>query len=277
MKILENKNKLDILLADFREKKKKIALIPTMGAIHEGHLSLIQKSKKLDFFSVVTIFVNPTQFNDLDDYIQYPKDLDTDVKFLEKVGADLLFLPLVKDLYPDGVKSEKTILDYRNILCDEFRHGHFDGVTTVVKALFDLVKPDHTFFGEKDFQQLKLIQKIIEKNKLSIILHPCISIRMSNGISYSSRYNNFKPYEILFLDKVAVKIKNSIERLKKSIDEIFLEDLKEELKIIGINKIDYVEVRNENTLFFTRKNKNARLFVAFHIGNIRIIDNFILY
>jgi len=277
MKILEKKNKLDILLAYFREKKKKIALIPTMGAIHEGHLSLIQKSKKLDFFSVVTIFVNPTQFNDLDDYIQYPKDLDTDVKFLEKVGADLLFLPLVKDLYPDGVKSEKTILDYRNILCDEFRHGHFDGVTTVVKALFDLVKPDHTFFGEKDFQQLKLIQKIIEKNKLSIILHPCISIRMSNGISYSSRYNNFKPYEILFLDKVAVKIKNSIERLKKSIDEIFLEDLKEELKIIGINKIDYVEVRNENTLFFTRKNKNARLFVAFHIGNIRIIDNFILY
>ena len=210
MEILENKNKVDCLLANIRRKGHKVALIPTMGSIHKGHLSLIEKSKNLDLFSMVTIFVNPTQFNDLDDYKQYPRNKEKDIELLKKINCDLLFFPSTQNLYPNGIKIRKTIFDYRDILCDKFRPGHFDGVTTVVKSLFDLIKPDCAFFGEKDFQQIKLIQKIVEKNKLSILIYPCNSVRMSNGMSFSSRYKNFSSSQEEIFDIVAKKIMNSI-------------------------------------------------------------------
>ena len=277
MKILENKNKIDDFLSEIRKKGQKIGLIPTMGSIHEGHLSLIEECKKLGYFSLVTIFINPTQFDKTDDYDQYPSNKIQDTKFLDKINTDLLFFPSSEDLYPLGISSKKTILSYRNILCDKFRPGHFDGVTTVVNSLFKLINPDHVFFGEKDFQQLKLIEKLIENNNFPILIHPCISIRMSNGMSFSSRYNNFNSLQEKIFDNAASKIMISLSELKMKVDVKIVEKLKEQLKEININEIDYLEIRDENNLLPSVENKNSRLFLAFYINNIRIVDNFILY
>ena len=277
MIILENKSKIDDFLPRIRKKGQKIGLIPTMGSIHKGHLSLIEECKKLGFFSLVTIFINPTQFDETDDYDQYPRSRSQDIKFLDKIHTDLLFFPSAEDLYPLGISSKKTILNYRDILCDKFRPGHFDGVTTVVNSLLNLINPDDVFFGEKDFQQLKLIEKIIENNNLPILIHPCISIRMSNGMSFSSRYNNFNSLQEKIFDNVASKIMISLSELKMKIDVKILERLKKQLKKINVNEIDYLEIRDENNLLPSIENKNSRLFLAFYIDGIRIVDNFILY
>ena len=277
MEILENKKNLDVFLSNIREKSHKIGLIPTMGSIHKGHLSLVEKSKNTNCFSLATIFINPTQFNDPKDFNEYPQNRELDIARLKQIRCDALYFPQTEELYLNGIKSQKTIFDYRDILCDKFRPGHFDGVTTVVKSLFDIIKPDHAFFGEKDFQQLKLIQKIVEKEKLPILIHPCNSVRMLNGISFSSRYKNLQSSQEKDFGKVANKIINSVLELKKKIDVKILENLKEELIKINIKKIDYLEVRDEINLLPTVKNKKARLFIAFYIDDIRIIDNFVLY
>ena len=277
MKILENKTELNDYLKETRKKGRKIGLIPTMGSIHKGHLSLIKVCQRLNYFSIVTIFVNPTQFNDLDDFASYPRDYKSDKKLLEQISTDLLFFPSTTDLYPDEVKSKKTVLEYRNILCDIYRSGHFDGVTTVVNSLFDLIKPDHVFLGEKDFQQFKIVQKMLENNKSLIKLHSCQSIRMSNGISYSSRYMKFSTSEEKIFTKVADILIQSITDLRKNFNFKIIEDTKKKLKENGIKKIDYLEIRNEINLLLAFQKNNSRLFVALYIGKIRIIDNFILY
>jgi pantoate--beta-alanine ligase len=277
MQIIENKSELDEFLKKIRNSGKKIGLIPTMGSIHKGHLSLIRNCHNLGYFSLITIFVNPTQFNDLNDFEKYPRDLEIDKKSLKLTNTDLLYLPKISDLYSKGIKSRKTIFDYRNILCDIHRPGHFDGVTTVVHSLFGLIKPDFAFFGEKDFQQLKIIKKVVENNNFPIVIHECASIRMPNGMSYSSRYKQFSISEIKIFDVVASIFLKKINELTKNIDRKFLENLEYKLVQSGIKKIDYLEIRNDITLLPTNKINNARLFVAFYIGKIRIIDNFILY
>ena len=277
MKIIEKNNKLQEFLIQIKKNGQKIGLIPTMGSIHKGHLSLIKECQKLGLFSVVSIFVNPTQFNEKEDFDNYPRKKEKDIINLKSIDTDLLFFPSVQDLYPHGIKSEKTIIEYRNILCDKFRPGHFDGVTTVVNSLLKLINPEHAFFGEKDFQQLKIIQKIIEHSNSLIIVHPCNSIRMSNGMSFSSRYDNFKLLQKIILDKSAIYIMKCINQLKENIDIKILENLEKNLKQINIKKIDYLEVRDELSLSLVVKNKKTRLFIAFYIDNIRIIDNFKLY
>ena len=277
MKILDNKTELLAFLKNIKKKDTKVGLIPTMGSIHDGHLSLIKTCQRLGYFSLVTIFVNPTQFNDLSDYQMYHRDDHNDKKSLESSNTDLLFFPTTENLYPDGIKSEKTIFEYRDILCDIFRPGHFDGVTTVVESLFKLIKPDHVFFGEKDFQQLKIIKKMLDNNNSSIRMHSCPSIRMSNGMSFSSRYKKFSISEEFFFNNVASLLLNFINNLKKNFNINAIDNLKNKLYKNGIKKIDYLEVRSEINLQLSSENNNSRLFIAFYIGKIRIVDNFILY
>ena len=277
MKIIKNKQEFSEFILKIKDSGKKIGLIPTMGSIHKGHISLVKKSKKLNCFSIVTIFINPAQFNNKNDYFEYPRNYEQDINSLKKIDTDLVFLPTSKDIYPKGVKIKKTIFDYRNILCDKFRPGHFDGVTTVVKLLFDLVDPNYAFFGEKDYQQLKIIQKLTEDNNLRILIKPCASIRMLNGLSFSSRYNNFLSHQEIIFDNVAKQIMISVFNLRKKIDIKILKNLTIELKKLNIKKIDYLEIRDEKNLQPSLKNKKSRLFLAFYINEIRIIDNFILY
>ena len=277
MKILENKRELDELLAKIRTNGTKIGLIPTMGSIHNGHLSLVENSMKENFFSITSIFVNPTQFNDLKDFKKYPQNKKQDIEKLNTVKCDAVFFPQIEELYPEGIKRKKTILKYRDILCDKFRPGHFDGVTTVVKSLFDIVTPDTVFFGEKDFQQLKIIKELIKKNNLPIQLIDCPSVRSKNGMSLSSRYNNFNTNQEILFNQISLKINDCVNQLKKQIDINNLKNLYQYLEEDKKIKVDYLEVRDDDELLLTQKNKNARLFISFYIEDIRIIDNFKLY
>ena len=277
MKILENKRELDELLAKIRTNGTKIGLIPTMGSIHNGHLSLVENSMKENFFSITSIFINPTQFNDLKDFKKYPQNKKQDIEKLNTVKCDAVFFPQIEELYPEGIKRKKTILKYRDILCDKFRPGHFDGVTTVVKSLFDIVTPDAVFFGEKDFQQLKIIKELIKKNNLPIQLIDCPSVRSKNGMSLSSRYNNFNTNQEILFNQISLKINDCVNLLKKQIDINNLKNLYQYLEEDKKIKVDYLEVRDDDELLLTQKNKNARLFISFYIEDIRIIDNFKLY
>ena len=277
MKILENKRELHELLAKIRTNGTKIGLIPTMGSIHDGHLSLVENSIKENFFSITSIFVNPTQFNDLKDFKKYPQNKKQDIEKLNTVKCDAVFFPQIEELYPEGIKRKKTISKYRDILCDKFRPGHFDGVTTVVKSLFDIVTPDTVFFGEKDFQQLKIIKELIKKNNLPIQLIDCPSVRSKNGMSLSSRYNNFNTNQEILFNQISLKINDCVNLLKKKIHINNLKNLYQYLEEDKKIKVDYLEVRDDDELLLTQKNKNARLFISFYIEDIRIIDNFKLY
>lgn len=277
MKIIKNISEITQIVSDFHKNKKQINLIPTMGNIHAGHLSLLTEAKKFDGINIVSIFVNPAQFNEENDFTNYPKTFDTDVDILAKAHCEIIFAPSIKEIYPRGANSKKTVFKYRDILCDISRSGHFDGVTTIVKILFDLIKPFRVFFGEKDFQQLKIIEQLIIQNNLKINLIKCPSIRDLNGMSYSSRYSTFSQNQRLQFDECAKIINSKLINLKKNLNQEILQNIEDELKSSGISNIDYCEVRSEENLNISKLNEKSRLFIAFYLSKIRVIDNFILY
>ena len=277
MKIIKNISEITQIVSDFHKNKKQINLIPTMGNIHAGHLSLLTEAKKFDGINIVSIFVNPAQFNEENDFTNYPKTFDTDVDLLAKAHCEIIFAPSIKEIYPRGANSKKTVFKYRDILCDISRSGHFDGVTTIVKILFDLIKPFRVFFGEKDFQQLKIIEQLIIQNNLKINLIKCPSIRDLNGMSYSSRYSTFSQNQRLQFDECAKIINSKLINLKKNLNQEILQSIEDELKSTGISNIDYCEVRSEENLNISKLNEKSRLFIAFYLSKIRVIDNFILY
>ena len=259
-------------------KFKKVGLIPTMGSIHKGHLSLIQKSNNFECFTCATIFINPLQFNNENDYKNYPKNETKDIDILKNNKCDLLFIPAKSDIIPSNVKTEKQIEKYRNILCDNFRQNHFDGVTTIVNILLKLFKPEYVFFGEKDYQQLKIVEELIEFKKINTNLISCKSIRDINGMSLSSRYSLFDPHQLKKFKEVSIIINNTINNIKKNIQiEKEISNCRISLQKIGISKIDYIEVREENNLTLSDKLFKSRLFIGIYLDKVRIIDNFTLY
>ena len=248
-----------------------------MGNIHAGHLSLLTEAKKFDGTNIVSIFINPAQFSEENDFTNYPKTFEADLDILEKTNCEIIFTPSVKEMYPRGANPEKTVLKYRDILCDLSRPGHFDGVTTIVKILLDLIKPSRVFFGEKDYQQLKIIEQLILQNSLNINLIKCPSVRDLNGMSLSSRYVNFSQNQQLQFEECAKIINTQFQILKKIFNQETVKSIEYELKNFGISKIDYCEVRNEENLSLSKINERSRLFIAFYLSEIRVIDNFILY
>jgi pantoate--beta-alanine ligase len=277
MKIVKNLSEISEIVSDLYKSQKKINLIPTMGNIHPGHLSLITEANKFEGINIVSIFINPAQFNDINDFKNYPKTFEKDLEILSKTSCKIIFAPDKEAIYPKGVNSDKTVLKFRNILCDLVRSGHFDGVTTIVKILFDLIKPFRVFFGEKDFQQLKIIEQLIIQNNLKINLIKCPSIRDLSGMSLSSRYSSITQDQKIKFAQCANIIKSNLINLKKNFNQKNVDNLQDELKNFGISKIDYCEVRDENDLRLSKTKKRSRLFLAFYINTIRVIDNFILY
>jgi len=277
MQIVKKISEIKEILSDLEKNNSKINLIPTMGNIHEGHLSLLKEANKFEGINVVSVFINPTQFNDIKDFENYPNTFDQDVKLLSKNNCEIIFAPNINEMYPNGLKTNKTVFEYRDILCDAFRPGHFDGVTTIVNLLLDILKPSNVFFGEKDFQQLKIVEKLIIQNKLKVNLVKCSSIRGLNGMSLSSRYTKLNTQEKNQFDKCAKIIDKNLLDLINSFDTKILENIKKELQSIGISKIDYCEVREESNLEISKTNLHSRLFLAFYVNKIRIIDNFVLY
>ena len=272
MKII--KNKKEIQKALFNEKS--ISLIPTMGGLHKGHISLLKKAKKYTKKIVVSIFINPKQFNSKADYKAYPRNFNNDIKILKKLKVKYLFVPKFKDIFSFKTKNKIYLHPFSKKLCGKYRPGHFKGVINVVNRFLELIKPKYIFLGKKDFQQLFLIKKHITKNKIKTSVISCNTVREKNLLPYSSRnYNLNKTNKILAL-KVLKYLRNEKIMIKKNrIKKINLSHMKKKIINFGIKKIDYLEAINLNNLRKAKKyNENFNIFFAFYVGNVRLIDNF---
>ena len=277
MKIIRKTNELEQILVLIKDKGQSIGSVLTMGNLHDGHLSLIKEAQLNNDFVVTSIFINPTQFNNETDFSSYPKTIDDDIAELEKIGCDLLFLPEIQEIYPGDLLKQNIVNNFRGILCDKYRPGHFDGVTTVVDIFFSIIKPNASYFGEKDFQQIKIIQELVKIKNHNIKIVSCPSIRDDSGMSLSSRNSKFTNDQSKIFNQLGSKIYEFINLCKKKSSNINLDNFKKQILENSINKIDYIEIRNENNLEITDVSSKARLFIALYIGEIRIIDNFKLY
>ena len=277
MKIIRKTDELQQILVLIKDKGQSIGSVLTMGNLHDGHLSLIKEAQLNNDFVVTSIFINPTQFNNETDFSSYPKTIDDDIAKLEKIGCDLLFLPEIQEIYPGDVLKQNIVNNFRGILCDKYRPGHFDGVTTVVDIFFSIIKPNASYFGEKDFQQIKIIQELVKIKNHNIKIVSCPSIRDDSGMSLSSRNSKFTNDQSKIFNQLGSKIYEFINLCKKKSTNINLDNFKKQILENSINKIDYIEIRNENNLEITDVSYESRLFIALYIGEIRIIDNFKLY
>ena len=270
MIILQTQNEVRVALAD----KKKLALIPTMGNLHDGHISLIEHAKNYADKIIVSIFVNPIQFNSKNDLKNYPRTLSRDISILRDLGIDILFNPTDKEMYPS-----KPLLNYKlpslaTQLCGAKRAGHFEGVITVIEKLFDLFKPDHVFFGKKDYQQLMLIKKFILDKRYEITLHPIETVREDNSLALSSRNNLLRPQSKVTASTLYKTLKDTIKDLKKTnnINQAELSAIKK-LTSLGWH-VDYVEIRRQTDLLKpTTNDKNLVILGAAYFEDVRLIDN----
>ena len=259
-------------------KNNKIGFVPTMGALHEGHISLVKNALENNDVVVVSIFVNPTQFNNSADLEKYPRTPEDDISLLKKLKGDVIvYLPEVSDLYDDSVSAKKyNFGNLENEMEGKHRKGHFDGVGTIVSKLLKIVKPNSAYFGEKDFQQLQIVKKLVAMEKLPVKIVGCPILREKNGLAMSSRNKRlsakqFKEATIIYktLKEVRDKFRStSITDLNALVAERFLQNP-------NLN-LEYFEIANEKTLKTAkRKNKDSkyRAFIAAFAGEVRLIDN----
>lgn len=263
-------------------KGNSIGFAPTMGALHNGHISLIEQSKKADTITVSSIFVNPTQFNDSKDFEKYPITLEKDITMLEAAGCDVLLLPSVKEMYPDGLKAKIYYdLGYLETVLDgKFRPGHYQGVCMVVQRLLEIVKPDNLYLGQKDYQQCKVITRLIQlmKQDDKIKVKICPTLREANGLALSSRNMRLKDDE----RKTATTIFRCLSMIKDNLKEGNLAALKKKavrmLEEAGF-RVDYAEIADANKLSLLTdwdgEQKTVALVAAF-MNKVRLIDNLLL-
>ena len=270
MKIFNNKTKL---LKEI-SKIKDIAFVPTMGSIHKGHLSLISRAKKESKNVLVSIYVNPKQFDSSSDYQKYPRNIKRDVTFLKETKIQYLYLPTYKDIYTFKPKKSIYLNKFSKKLCGKYKPGHFEGVINVVNRLIETINPRSIFLGFKDFQQLALIKLHINKNKMPIKVIACPTIRHSNGVALSSRNVKLNKDQINIANKVYKYLKNNKkEILSKNSKKKKLEFINK-IILFGVKKIDYLESVNLKTLGDTKKTeKNSNIFIAYYIDSTRLIDN----
>jgi len=254
--------------------KANIGFVPTMGSLHKGHISLIKSSKKICKKTLVSIFVNPSQFNKRSDLRNYPRNLKRDIKILMKLKVDYLLTPNVNDIYSERKNTKINLNKKDKIMCALYRPGHFEGVLAVINQFLERFKPKYIFFGEKDYQQLFLIKKFI-KNKFKTKIFSCSTIRDKNKLALSSRNillsgNDIKKSS--FISKLLLKFKHKIKKniyLKKDIDNIIFK-----INSIKNIKIEYLEIRNKNTLSKNYNKNNFKVFLAYYNKKIRLIDNY---
>ena len=277
MKIFNTKQEIKAYLTSLKEQNKTIGFVPTMGALHEGHLSLVKKAKKKNDLVVVSIFVNPTQFNNQEDLVKYPKTIENDTKLLESVSCDVLFCPSVEEIYAENITSENFNFDgLEHQMEGKFRDGHFNGVGTIVKTLFEIVTPDKAYFGQKDFQQLQIIKKMVKKHHLKVKIKGCPIFREEDGLAMSSRNTRLsKEHRIAapFIYKTLKKVNEKSGT--KNADKI-TEWVKNQFKKQPLLKLEYFTIADEKTLKTVKDkeyHKKTRAFIAVFAGEIRLIDN----
>jgi len=268
MKIILEKNKLSQLTYN----KKNLGFVPTMGGIHAGHISLITRSIKECKKTIVSIFVNKQQFNNRKDFAKYPRALKKDILKLNKLKIDMLYLPKNMDIYPDGYNKKIIISSFKKKLCGKFRKGHFEGVADVIDRFLKIINPNKIYFGEKDFQQLKILEDFIKKNHSYCKVVPCKTIREKNGIACSTRNNLLNNKEKMIASKIIKLIKKNKKKLIKN--KIKVNNIKHILYSMKVRKIDYIEILNINKLIKPFKKGNKyKIFFAYYLNKTRLIDN----
>ena len=270
MKILLNNDDLNEAL----NKVSKLGFVPTMGSLHRGHISLIKRSIKECKKTIVSIFINPTQFNNKKDYQRYPRNFKKDLSILKKLKVDLVYLPKKNDIY-NSKRKVKIKLNKKNlILCAKFRKGHFEGVIDVMDRFTKVIKPYKIFMGEKDLQQLYLVKKYIQK-KYKCRIIACKTIRNKDKLALSSRNSLLSKTELKKVGKFTQEV-FSLKRklgLTKNIEKVLRNKKKEFNDLFEVN-IEYLELRNKKNFKTTKTFKNSKLFLAYYINKIRLIDNF---
>jgi pantoate--beta-alanine ligase len=276
MLIFNNKVDLNKHLQSLSSKNTTVGFVPTMGALHQGHLSLLKESLANNSFTVISIFVNPTQFNNPEDLKKYPRTLESDVEKIKSVSnAILIYTPTVDDIYEGNAKSQHFNYDgLENQMEGKFRPGHFDGVGTVVKRLFEIVKPTNAYFGEKDFQQLQIVKKLVKKEKLPVNIIGCPVFREANGLAMSSRNERLTPIEreeAKFIYKTILTSKTMFgTKSAKAVTDLVVQSFQN----TGF-ELEYFEIADEATLLpciRKTKNKKYRAFIAVFVNKIRLID-----
>ena len=278
MKIFYTKQDLKAYLTTKKKQKTKIGFVPTMGALHEGHISLLKRCQEKNEISIVSIFVNPTQFDNADDLVKYPKTLKRDSELLKKHNCDVVFAPSVEEIYNKNVASISFDFDgLENEMEGKFRTGHFDGVGTIVKTLFEIIEPNNAYFGQKDFQQLQIVKKMVEKENLKVNVKGCKIFREKDGLAMSSRNERLtkEHREIApFIYKTLKKAKKrfGVESGKKVTKWVEKKFSRNELL-----NLEYFSIADEKTLKpiknKKRKKRKYRAFIAVFAGDIRLIDN----
>ena len=278
MPVFQTQNALQIELKKAQNQSKKIGFVPTMGALHKGHLSLLEESISENEITVLSIFVNPTQFNNADDLKKYPRTLEKDVALVRKLNENILiYAPSVKDIYAGETIS--TSFNYDGLehqMEGKHRPGHFDGVGTIVKKLFEIVNPTNAYFGEKDFQQLQIVKKLVAKHKIPVNVIPCEIHRESSGLAMSSRNERLSENarnESKLIHQILLDAKDKF--MLKSAQEVS-QFVEREFKKHKNFTLEYFEIADEETLLTCKrkiKSKNYRGFIAVFIENIRLIDN----
>lgn len=281
MNLYTSIKELALELEKQRKNNNTICLIPTMGSLHEGHHSLVHKALEFSETVWVSIFVNPTQFDDKNDFKNYPKNLNNDIEKLIDISKNIkIFAPSAKEIYGENIEIQKFDFGYiAEVMEGKYRQDHFNGVATIVSKLLMLFKPNFVFFGEKDFQQILIVQKIIDKNFYKTNLVRCETIRNKNGLALSSRniLLNKKDYENSSV------IYNMLVFTKRNLMKIPYEKIKgyieSEINKVENFKVQYFEIRDEKTLIELKKNninKGLRAFICVKVNSVRLIDNYLL-
>lgn len=280
MVLIRTKKELVALLSSF-DKKGGIGLVPTMGALHKGHSSLVKSALLENKNVVVSIFVNPTQFNNKEDLVKYPQTLEADIALLKELSNKIcVFAPTVEEIYADNVKTK--VYDFEGldkVMEGEFRDDHFNGVGTIVEALLKLVKPQKAYFGEKDFQQLQIIKKLVVLENIPVEVIGCPIVREASGLAMSSRNERLsktmrKKAGVIYKTLQTAKKKFGTERAKEVMDWVtaeFLQDPDFDLEYIAITDVDTLTPIQKK-----QKNVKYRAFVAVYAEGIRLIDNIAL-
>ena len=271
MKIILNNTDLSKTLGPFND----IGFVPTMGGIHKGHISLIKRSIKSNKKTIVSIFINPKQFNSVKDFKSYPANIKKDLAILKKIKKlDFVYIPRFKDVYENKKISKIKIEKKYRILCAKYRKGHFEGVLDVMNRLTKLIKPNKIFMGKKDFQQLFLVKKFIE-NKFNTKVIGCKTIRSKNKLALSSRNFLFKQDELNDVEKISKNFLNLKNKIKytKNINQ-FLQKTKKDFERFFDIKIEYLENRDINDLSISNKYHKSKIFLAYFYKSVRLIDNF---
>ena len=268
MKIISSTNRLKQLI----NKEKNLGFVPTMGAFHMGHMSLVKKSISQCNKTIVSIFVNKPQFNKKNDYKKYPRALKKDIPYLKKLKVDYLYLPSENQIYPNGQNKNIKISPFRKKLCGEFRPGHFNAVVDVIDRFIKIIKPRKIYFGEKDMQQLKIVEHFVKKNYKNIKVVGCKTIRERNGVACSSRNFLLSSKEKLIASETYKLLKSNKKFLIKN--KSTLMSVKKYILKLGIKKIDYIKILDINKIMKPYKKKNRyKIFIAYYLGTTRLIDN----